>query len=72
MTMGFVPIPDSNGERRYGKWAGHPKGHSEDTTRCVMEVPNPPSWQHVQCSRKRGHGPAGEYCKQHAKKAIDQ
>lgn len=37
----------------------------EDKTRCVEEV----SGQH-QCSRKRGHGPGGEYCRQHAAKKF--
>jgi hypothetical protein len=56
-------------ERRYGQWAGSPRGHAEDPTRCVEGV-----WVHFrgmlesQCGRKRGHGPNGEYCKQHAKK----
>lgn len=41
----------------------------EDLSRCVEPV-----WVHgggmieTQCSRKRGHGPSGEYCKQHAEK----
>jgi hypothetical protein len=57
-----------NGKRRYGVWGGCPMGQIEDPTRCTEEV-----WQrgHVwyphQCSRKRGHGPDGLYCKQHAK-----
>jgi len=53
--------------RRYGKWAGDPEGVAEDKTRCVESV------YHIfrdfissQCSRKRGHGPDGLYCKQHA------
>lgn len=67
--MLFVPEKNKNGERRYGKWAGSPAGHAEDKTKCVAEIPAPPSWQRVQCSRKRGHGPNGEFCKQHATKA---
>lgn len=54
-------------ERRYGKWAGNEKGTPEDTARCIAEV-----WPEKfpisrQCSRKRGHGPDGLYCKAHAK-----
>lgn len=59
-----------NGERRYGAWAGNPDGYPEDKECCVAEIANPPSWQHKQCLRKRGHGPGGEYCKQHAAKII--
>ncbi|CAB5223449.1 hypothetical protein UFOVP383_49 [uncultured Caudovirales phage] len=50
-------------ERRYGQWGGNPKGHPEDPTRCIEEV-----WPFPrQCTRKRGYGPDGLYCKQHAK-----
>ncbi len=53
--------------RIYGQWAGDPKGRIEDETRCVEEVMS--DFMHFyQCSRKRGHGPDGLYCKQHAKK----
>jgi hypothetical protein len=46
--------------RKYGRY-----GNPEHTGDCVVEV-----WQDFwsyQCSRKRGHGPDGLYCKQHAK-----
>jgi hypothetical protein len=56
-----------NGERRYGVWGGCPKGQSEDPTRCIEEVWPIGGWNPYQCSRKRGHGPDGLYCKQHAK-----
>jgi len=58
-----------NGERRYGAWGGCPMGHREDLTCCIEEV-----WRTGiphQCSRKRGHGPDGLYCKQHAKKHME-
>ena len=42
--------------------------HPEDTTRCVEAVPNHNSWFFPQCSRKRGFGKDGLYCKQHAKR----
>ncbi len=51
-------------ERRYGQWAGNPDGEPEDKAQCVQKV-----WQFMisgQCSRKRGHGRDGLYCKQHA------
>ncbi len=53
--------------RRYGAWAGEPKGYSEDVTLCVAEVTGR-AITFYQCSRKRGHGPDGLYCKQHANK----
>ena len=59
-----------NTERVYGDWAGNPKGFPERKTDCVAVV-----WHGVlsgQCSRKRGHGPDGEYCKQHAKKEEER
>ena len=54
--------------RMYGKWAGNPKGNPEDPTRCIASVPYEGGWHFHQCSRKRGYGPKGEYCKQHAKR----
>lgn len=61
-------------ERRYGQWSGNEKGVAEDHTKCVEEVhANWTMWPiYVQCSRKRGHGPLGLYCKQHAKKLKDR
>jgi hypothetical protein len=54
-------------KRTYDNWAGNPKGTPEDKTRCVESVCPPPYWHIYQCSRKRGFGLNGEYCKQHAK-----
>ena len=55
-------------KRIYGQWAGDPKGRLEDETRCIEEVTETEGWGHrYQCRRKRGHGPDGLYCKQHAK-----
>jgi len=51
----------------YGQWAGNPNGFPEDTAQCVAEVPSYSGWYTVQCSRKRGFGSNGGYCKQHAK-----
>ena len=53
---------------RYGAWAGFPKGRQEDKQRCVAEVQDRTGWHFYQCSRKRGFGPDGEWCKQHANK----
>ena len=52
--------------RRYGEWAGNPKGYPEDKTRCVEPVTERGMYIQHQCSRKRGHGPDGELCRQHA------
>lgn len=55
-------------EKRYGQTSANKNGLPEDKTRCVEAV-----WggylgmfEH-QCQRKRGYGPDGKYCKQHAK-----
>lgn len=53
--------------RRYAQWAGNPDGIKEDTTLCISEVYDMETFRHHQCTRKRGHGPNGEYCTQHAK-----
>ena len=52
--------------RRYNQWAGNPRGWPEDKTRCIEEVWS--GYLSYQCSRKRGYGPDGLYCKQHAKR----
>lgn len=51
----------------YGKWSGNPKGHAPDYTLCCEEVwERNMRWSRAyQCSKKRGHGPDGAYCKQH-------
>lgn len=59
--------------RRYGEWAGNPKGFPEDVACCVEEVRAAGAWPHYhQCNRKRGHGPGGLYCRQHAKKHVKE
>ena len=58
--------------RRYGCWAGDPKGSAEDITRCIEEVSDSTGWHYHQCCRKRGHGPNGDYCKQHGKIAASR
>lgn len=52
--------------RHYGRWAGEPKGHPEDKERCVAQVQHWPHHIRNQCSRRRGHGILGLFCKQHA------
>jgi len=62
-----------NGERRYGVWNGCLMGRPEDSTCCIEEVWPSRACGLIphQCSRKRGHGPDGLYCKQHAKKHME-
>lgn len=50
---------------RYERRAARPDGVPEDPARCVEEVRGS-GWHQVQCSRRRGHGPQGRYCRQHA------
>lgn len=60
------------GERRYDVWAGNPEGIPEDETCCIESVVDYSGWHTYQCSRKRGYGPNGDYCKQHAKMLMDR
>jgi len=53
--------------RVYDEWSGNEKGTPEDPTRCIVAVPSWSGWHSPQCRRKRGFGPEGLYCKQHAK-----
>lgn len=58
-------------DKRYGQWAGDPKGKPEDKTRCIAEVFSGfGGFIAHQCQRKRGYGTKGLYCKQHAKQAL--
>lgn len=55
--------------RRYGQWAGNPRGMAEDKTLCIVEVAEAGrSVLFRQCQRKRGYGPDGAYCPIHAKR----
>ena len=53
--------------RVYGIWAGNPNGILEETNKCIEAVFGSFLYTH-QCTRKRGHGKDGLYCKQHARK----
>lgn len=57
---------------KYGGWAGNEHGRVADLTRCCVEVTRYENgWpRNHQCNRKRGHGPDGEYCKQHDPAAV--
>lgn len=70
-----APDKDKNGIRHYGEWAGNPKGHKENPENCIEEIWPTGRWGatcRYQCNRKRGYGPDGLYCKQHAKKHEKQ
>ncbi len=55
----------------YGVWAGNSRGVKEDETMCVKTVHDTGYLSHGrQCSRKRGHGKDGLYCKQHDLAAV--
>jgi hypothetical protein len=52
--------------KRYAQWGGYPKGTPYTADKCAYEMfASIPSRQ---CSRSNGQGPAGLYCKQHAKR----
>ena len=41
--------------------------YAGDPLRCIATVSEPPHYIHsAQCTRRRGHGPDGAYCRQHA------
>lgn len=57
--------------RRYGRWAGQPKGMAEHEGHCIASVYSGGRFISSQCGRKRGHGPNDEFCKQHARMIAD-
>lgn len=56
--------------RRYGCWGGNPDDVREDVSRCVVSVSRDRMGS-GQCTKPRGHGPDGEYCKLHARKLSE-
>ena len=54
-------------ERLYDRSALNPKGTPENKNLCIADVMDFSGWHLLQCSRKRGFGLDGLYCKQHAK-----
>ena len=54
-------------KKKYGAWAGNVNGYKYYPERCAAEV-SAGGWQYCQCSRKKGYGLDGLFCKQHAKK----
>lgn len=69
----WAPKVQADGFRRYRCWAGNPAGRRENKLNCIASVADGGrSVLSHQCARKRGHGPSGEFCKQHAAKAERQ
>lgn len=68
---GTAPAPGAapaSPGKRYGVWAGNPKGTPENPAKCCEEVwPTGRSMIPYQCPRPRGHGKDGAYCSQHAR-----
>lgn len=59
--------PHENPPKVYGQWSGNPRGIPAKPDQCIKSVYGD-RWIPHQCTRKRGHGPKGMYCKQHAKR----
>ena len=55
--------------KRYGQWAGYPTGVAYNPNRCAYPVSDGrrTPFNH-QCSKPKGHGDRGLFCKQHARK----
>ena len=68
MPEAMTFAPERLTMRVYGQWAGNPKGVPENPAKCVESVYSKADLRCRQCSRKRGFGPNGEYCRQHAKR----
>lgn len=62
-------MDEENPDYRYGQWAGNNAGNKQSKEHCVKGVyPSHSKYIEVQCSRNRGFGNNGLYCKQHAPK----
>jgi hypothetical protein len=72
MTVAEITEQSSHYEDKYGAWAGFPAGHKPNFALCCEEVSdNSTRWpRYHQCSKKRGHGPDGAYCKQHDPEVV--
>ena len=57
---------DEAKSKRYGTWAGDPKGRKYDQTRCAYEVMHGHLFS--QCNFRNGKGINNLYCGTHAKK----
>jgi len=61
------------GARRYGTWAGNPRGRTYDPEKCAEEVFNlSRGIRSSQCSKKNGKGPDGLYCGIHARRYKEE
>lgn len=59
-------------QAKYGAWAGSPEGNKPNFTQCCETVwERGGSWSRPhQCSRSRGYGADGAYCRQHDPAAV--
>jgi len=53
-------------KKRYGEWAGNPKGSAYVPGRCAYDCFSKNDFIPHQCSRRNGNGPDKLYCRQHA------
>ena len=68
MTSYYPKTIEEAEKKRYGVWAGNPRGYQYSPDNCAAEVLPSGMWEYHQCSRRTGHGPGQLYCKQHAAK----
>lgn len=68
MTHDYPKTIKEAEQKRYGVWAGNPRGYRYRPDNCAAEVLPSGTWVYHQCSRRPGHGPGHLYCKQHAAK----
>lgn len=61
-----IPKVSKDGFRYYGN-SNLRTTSREDKSRCIVSVADSTGWHFSQCSRKRGYGRDGLFCKQHAK-----
>lgn len=69
--MEFTKLEEAM-SHRYGVWAGFPRGHKYDPSRCAEEVSSGGGGLTFhRCNRPNGFGPNSLYCKQHDPAAIE-
>ena len=55
---------------RYNQWGSNSKGIPENPAHCIKAVRERDGWHSYQCSRPRGYGEDGLYCKQHVPETV--
>ncbi len=64
--IGYPKTIEEAKEYRYGIRIQSPAGEPYHKEHCAYEIAFDFHY-HLQCSRKKGHGPGSLYCKRHAK-----